>query len=147
MPGGWGAFTKPDAVSLVRAYLLTGDTKYLRGAILACQYGLGANPVNICFTTGLGHDFPRHPLHIDSRLTHQPPPEGLTVFGPFDVQMHKGHWAQEIVNRYCHPEVQKWPTLEAYWDVFWYPEICEFTVQHPMATVAYVWGFLSAVKR
>lgn len=147
MPGGWGAFTKPDAVSLIRAYLLTSDGKYLRGAILSCQYGLGANPINICFTTGLGHDFPRHPLHIDSRLTHQPPPEGLTVFGPIDVQMHKGHWAQEIVNRYCHPEVQKWPTLEAYWDVFWYPEVCEFTVQHPMATVAYVWGFLSAVRR
>lgn len=144
MPGGWGAFTRPDAVSVARAYLLTGDIKYLKGMILGCQYVLGANPVNLCYTTGLGQDYPQHPLHIDSRLTHQPPPPGLTVFGPTDVELHKGHWAQNIVNTYCHPEVLKWPTLEAFWDVFWYPEVCEFTVQNPMATVAYLWGILAA---
>jgi len=142
-PGMWGAFSAPDGVSLARAHVLTNDEKYLRALVLACQTGAGANPVNMCYTTGLGHVSPRHPLHIDSRLTHQPPPPGLTVGGPVDVGHHKDYWAQQIVARYCYPPVDKWPTLEAYWDVFWYPPMCEFTVQTPMAENAYVWGYLA----
>ena len=143
-PGMWGAFAAPDAVSLVRAHLLTDDAKYLRAAVLACQMGAGANPVNVCYTTGLGHQSPRNPLHIDSRITHQPPPPGLTVGGPIDVERNKDYWAQKIVGGYCHPDVLEWPTLEAFWDVFWYPPMCEFTVQSPMSQNAYVWGYLAA---
>ena len=146
MPGIGGAFSAPDGVSIARAHVLTGDATYLRTLVLACQTGAGANPINLCYTTGLGHDYPMHPLHIDSRLTHQPPPPGLTVFGPIDVARDKGYWAQKIVDRYCYPTVQKWPTLEAYWDVFWYPPMCEFTIQTPMAQNAYVWGYLAGRK-
>lgn len=144
MPGMWGAFAAPDAVTLVRAHMLTGDVKYLRAAVLACQMGAGANPVNICYTTGLGHYSPQHPLQIDSRITHQPPPAGLTVGGPIDVGQNEDYWAQKIVDGCCYPGVLKWPTLEAFWDVFWYPPMCEFTVQSPMAPNAYVWGYLAA---
>jgi endoglucanase len=143
-PGSWGAFSAPDGVSLVRAHILTGDERYLRTLVLACQAGAGANPANICYTTGLGHDWPRHPLHIDSRITNQPAPAGLTVGGPIDVASHEDYWAQKIVAGYCYPDVQQWPTLEAYWDVFWYPPMCEYTVQTPMARNAYVWGYLAA---
>jgi endoglucanase len=143
-PGAWGAFATPDAVSMVRAHVLTGEPRYLEGSVLACQHGAGANPCNMCYTTGIGHESPQHPLHIDSRITHQAPPPGLTVFGPADVQNEQTSWAQKIVAKSCYPDVQQWPTLEAFWDVFWYPSICEFTVQSPMATNAYVWGYLAA---
>ena len=146
MPGMVGAFSAPDGVSLARAHVLTGDATYLRTLVLACQAGAGANPLNLCYTTGLGHDSPLHPLHIDSRLTHQPPPPGITVFGPIDVARDKDCWAQKIVARYCYPTVQKWPTLEAYWDVFLYPPMCEFTIHTPMAQNAYVWGYLAGRK-
>jgi endoglucanase len=146
MPGQWGAFSAPDGVSLARAHALTGSETYLRTLVLACQTGAGANPLNLCYTTGLGHDSPLHPLHIDSRLTHQPPPPGITVGGPIDVVRDKNDWAQKIVARYCYPSVQKWPTLEAYWDVFWYPPMCEFTIQSPMAQNAYAWGYLAGRK-
>ena len=143
-PGAWGAFSAPDAVALVRAHALTGETRYLAATLLACQHGAGANPCNLCYTSGLGHDSPRNALHIDSRLTHQAPIPGLTVLGPADVELERDSWAQKIVGRFCFPDVQKWPTLEAYWDVFWYPTICEFTVQTPMAANAYTWGYLAA---
>jgi endoglucanase len=143
-PTSWGALSGPDAVSLVRAHYITGDAKYLRAAQLACQEGAGANPVNICYTTGLGQDWPRHPLQIDSRISHQDPPPGLTVFGPVDTQGSDQKWAQDLVNQFCYPAFKEWPTTEAYWDVFWYPEVCEFTVQSPMARNAYVWGYLAA---
>ena len=143
-PFGWGTPVTPDAVSVVRAHVLTGDAKYLRALVLACQFGGGANPLNLCYTTGLGHKSPQHPLHIDSRVTHQPPPPGLTVFGPQDVERNLDHWGMKLVGRFCFPAVGRWPTLEAYWDVFWYPQMCEFTVQTPMADNAYVWGYLAA---
>ncbi len=145
-PGQWGAFSAPDGVSLARAHLLTGDESYLVALVLACQAGAGANPLNLCYTTGLGHEWPQHPLHIDARLTRQAPPPGLTVGGPIDVARHKDYWAQKIVARSCYPDVQRWPTLEAYWDVFWYPPMCEFTIHTPMAQNAYAWGYLAGRK-
>ena len=115
-----------------------------RAAVLACQAGAGANPVNTCYTTGLGHKGPLHPLHIDSRLTHQLPPPGLTVGGPMDVIRQKEYWGQVLIAKYCYPDVQNWPSMEAFWDVFWNPLMCEFTVHNPMAQNAYVWGYLAA---
>jgi len=143
-PTGIGVLSSPDAVGLVRAHILTGDGKYLRAVVLACQTGAGANPINTCYTTNLGHKWPLHPLHIDSRISLQPPPPGITVFGPIDTQGNYQEWAEKLVDRFCYPSAKDWPTLEAYWDVFWYPVICEFTVHQPMAGNAYVWGYLAA---
>jgi endoglucanase len=143
-PTAFGILSSPDAVSLVRAHVLTDEVRYLSAAVLACQAGLGANPVNTCYTTGLGHKWPRHPLHLDSRISLQPPPPGLTVFGPVDPEVDYQQWARKLVDRFCYPPVKRWPTIEAYWDVFWYPVVCEFTIHQPMATNAYVWGYLAA---
>jgi endoglucanase len=143
-PLGWGIPASPDAVSLCRAHALTDQAAYLRAAVLACQFGGGANPSNLCYTTGLGHRSPEHPLHLDSRITHQAPPPGLTIFGPADVQRNKGQWGQKLVKKFAYPDVETWPSLEAFFDVFWYPPMCEFTIHQPMATNAYVWGYLAA---
>ena len=46
-----------------------------------------------------------------------------------------------------HPPYKQWPTMEAFWDVFWDPFVCEYTVHKPMAGNAYVWGYLAARAR
>lgn len=143
-PASWGAFTLPDGISMIRAYLLTEDPKYLKAVILCCQHAGGANPLNMCYTTGIGPKYPLHPLHIDSRLTDQLPPSGITIEGPLGPKESKGQWGQTLAEPHIHPPFEKWPTTEAYWDIFWYPAMCEFTVQQPMAANAYVWGFLAA---
>lgn len=145
-PFGWGCPVTPEAESVVRAHVLTGEARYLRALVLAAQFGAGANPLNLCYTTGLGHRWPQHPLHIDSRITHQPPPPGLTIFGPQDIERNLGHWGMKLVAQFAFPPVKQWPTAEAYFDVFWYPQMCEFTVQQPMAANAYLWGYLAARK-
>jgi len=68
----------------------------------------------------------------------------IAVLGPIDTKRENQEWARKLVARFCYPSVKEWPTLEAYWDVFWYPIICEFTVHQPMARNAYVWGYLAA---
>jgi endoglucanase len=134
-----------DAISLVRAHRITGDEKYLRAIVLSCQAGLGANPLNLCYTTHLGHRWPHNPLHLDSRHTGQLPPEGITVFGPVDPAGNDT-FMQPVIRPNCFPPPEKWPIMEAYWDVFWYPIMCEFTIQTPMAQNAYIWGYLAGVQ-
>jgi len=146
-PVVFGALSSPEnCVNVIRAHVLTGNPKYLRTTVLACQTGVGANPVNMCYTTGLGQKSPQHPLEIDHRITHQPPPPGLTVGGPMDNKM-KG-LADPFVGQFAAPAFtppwQDWPALEAFWDVFWDPMVCEYTVHKPMAGNAYVWGYLAA---
>jgi endoglucanase len=133
-----------DATSLVRAHRITGNRKYLCAIELSCQAGLGANPLNLCYTTHLGHRWPHNPLHLDSRHTGQLPPEGITVFGPIDPTS-SDTFMRSIIRPNCFPPPEKWPIMEAYWDVFWYPIMCEFTVQRPMAQNAYIWGYLAGV--
>ncbi|MEK7414076.1 MAG: hypothetical protein AAB263_12245, partial [Planctomycetota bacterium] len=143
-----GTFAAPvHAIGLVRAHVLSGDARYLSGLIRACQCGAGANPANLCFTTGLGHEAVQHPLHIDSRITGRAPPKGITVFGPCDIrspQILWGRWAHDLLKPMCHPPTPEWPPIESYWDVYWHPPICEFTVQSSLAQNAFVWGYLAA---
>jgi endoglucanase len=148
-PAFAGVFTVPDAVPVIRAYELTGREAYLRAVILACQTGLGANPLNICYTTGLGWKSPLHPFHIDSRVTNQPPPPGITVLGPLDVQFLGGFDSafHKIAGNFCFPRVNEWPVIETYWDVYWYALMCEYTIQNTIAPNAYIWGYLAARKK
>jgi endoglucanase len=143
-PVAWGALAAPDGITLARAHQLTGEAKYLTALVLACQFGAGANPSNLCYTTGVGRDFPQHPLHVDSRISNQPAPAGLTVFGPADPVRGKDSWEQKLVRPHIYPDVLKWPAVEAFWDVFWYPSMCEYTVDKPMAANAYAWGYLAS---
>jgi endoglucanase len=143
----YGGLSSPEnAVCVARAHVLSGAPKYLRALVLAAQTGAGANPVNMCYTTGLGQNSPQHPLQLDHRITHQPPPPGLTVGGPMDNMIKElqdpfiGKFAGGV---FC-PPYKQWPALEAFWDVFWDPMVCEYTIQKPLAGQAYVWGYLAA---
>ena len=143
----WGVFSTPDGVSLARAHYLTGHEKYLRTLILATQHGAGANPLNMSYTTGIGAKSPEHPLHIDARMTDQPPPPGLTVFGPLGFKEGKGKWGQSLANPFLYPPFDHWPTTEAYWDIPSYGAMSEYTVHNTMIRNAYAWGYLAAAPR
>lgn len=146
-PVVYGALSSPEnCVNLVRAHVLTGKSQYLRALVLAAQTGAGANPVNMCYTTGLGQRSPQHPLQLDHRITHQAPPPGLTVGGPMDNQIEglRDPFIGQFAGAAFCPPWKEWPALEAYWDVFWDPLVCEYTVHKPMAGNIYVWGYLAA---
>ncbi len=145
-PFGIGIPATPDATNMIWAHYLTKDPKYLSGIILAAQFGAGANPTNICLTTGVGQVYPKHPLHVDSRTTGQTPPEGITVLGPFDVtnSYFEGDWGRKLLGPYCYPDLQTWPSVETYMDIFWNALLCEFTIHDSIAPNLYCWGYLAA---
>lgn len=142
-PMAWGGGCR-QPWNIARAWLLTGDRKYQVGLLRAAQMQFGANPLNMSYTTGLGPRSPRHPLHLDSRHTGQAPPPGLTVFGPQYMPDAKNDFAFKLAAPHTYPALETWPAMEAYFDLFWWPSMNEFTVQSPMAEVAYGLGVLAA---
>ena len=146
IPIGWGgSFGSPKVIPLLRAHVLTGDAKYLQAAVLACQFSAGANPDNLVYTTGLGHRSPQHPLIIDQRIMGTPPPPGITVYGPLDAVQFKDHWMfKHFLKDVTFPDPWSWPTAEAYFDIYLFPAVTEFTIHQTMAPTAYTWGYLAA---
>ena len=149
---GWvGYYSVPEAAvgpTLPRAHHLTGDEKYLAGALRATNYAVGANPSNMTMTTGLGHDYPRFPLHVDSNNANVPVPAGIPVYGPHDPTRAPGYVRQFTLAGNMAPEVvAEWPPAESYVDVGNWVEMNEYTVHQTVGPTAYYWGYLAARPR
>lgn len=139
-----GVLSVPQVVDLVRAHYLTRDQSYMDTILFASQFGAGANPANMVFTTGLGHKSPQHPLIRDQRVSNQPPPEGITLNGPHDVDRLRDQWTIKLLDDVIFPPYFEWPTTESYLDIYSFEPVTEFTVQSTIAPNAYVWGYLAA---
>lgn len=143
--GTWSSFcTTPRNVQLIRAHYLTGNADYLRAALAAEDFAAGANPDNLCFTTGVGARSPENILHHDSRMTGQKPPAGITVFGPQDFNHPDDALPRLLRADFLWPGAYAWPTFEGYLDIYRYPCVTEYTVQGTIGPNAYRWGYLAA---
>lgn len=97
---GWGRAQGIDhAPTLLRAYWLTGEQKYLDAALFNADFHLGCNPLGKCSLTGMGYNPPRRP-EISWFLyeKHEPDMGGRTVkgigiygIGP-PLKSHPGKW-------------------------------------------------------
>ncbi|MCQ2445921.1 MAG: glycoside hydrolase family 9 protein [Clostridia bacterium] len=137
-------YTIPHNVELMRAHYLTGDPRYLASAIDAAQFAAGANPTNMCYTTGVGIKGPVNILHHDSRLTGQDAPDGITIFGPHDWNNTNGELLFALRDGRLYPGAYSWPGAESYLDIYRYPCENEYTVQESIGPNAYNWGYLAA---
>lgn len=146
-----GYYSVSGGTALAQAHYLTGDVEFLAGAVRSCQFQAGCNPNNLVYTTGLGIKPVRHPLHLDSRSSGQPPPEGLTTFGNVDYWNNKGgfwDWPISYISKpeICYPQPYDWPIDEAYFDIFLFVSMNEFVVDTWTPNV-FVWGYLAARPR
>jgi endoglucanase len=143
-----GYLSTPEMIGAIlpHAWLLTGEKKYLAGAVRSCQFSAGANPDNQALTTGLGPNPVRFPLHIDSWVTGQPAPAGITVYAISDPAENYGfdNWAYTWFLQKMVPPARTWPANESYWDIFLVPSSNEFTIHQTIIPTAYYWGFLAA---
>lgn len=142
--GPWSRFyTIPRNVELIRAHFLTCDSRYLAAAIAAADFAAGANPDNLCFTTGVGQRFPVHMLHHDSRMTGQEPPVGITVMGPQNFNYPDDAFPRLIRADFLFPGAYVWPSFEGYLDIYRHPCVTEYTVQENIGPNAYQWGYFA----
>jgi endoglucanase len=147
-PLGMGKLSAPQAERVLRAHALTGDPKYLRGAVLASHFGAGANPLNTVMVTGVGRQAVQNLLVVDARRMGRKAPPGITPYGPMDLLFFKApDWVirwKLVPNRNVTPPIPEWPVTEAYWDIFSWPMMCEYTVHQGMPETLFVWGYLAA---
>lgn len=148
-----GFFSTSGGLEVARAHYLTGRTEYLVGAVQSCQFQSGCNPNNLVYTTGLGSNPVRNPLHVDSRSTGQTAPVGLTVFGNVDYWSHRNSFWDinlRLVNKpeNLWPDAYEWPLSEAYFDVWMLVSANEYIIE-TWAPNVFVWGYLAsrAAKR
>lgn len=82
----WGSNAEKCAglgIALLYAYRLTGDSKYLDGALQTADYLLGRNATGYCYITGFGSLSPRHPhQRLSSADDIEEPLPGFLVGGP-----------------------------------------------------------------
>jgi endoglucanase len=85
-------------------------------------------------------------LHIDSWVTGQPAPVGITVYGVSDPAENYGHdsWAYIWFLNKMVPAARTWPAHESYWDIYTVPSSNEYTIHQTIIPTAYYWGFLAA---
>lgn len=148
MRGFCSYFTNPGmGRCVVRAHVVSHDARHLEAAIASTGFGLGANPENVVFTTGLGAEPIRFPLKLDSRRSGQPAPAGITVYGPSD--QHEGSYSEWVHTWFLtparmFPASKTWPAPETYADISIWPDANEYCVNAPLTTAAYVWCYLAA---
>lgn len=144
--GYWSVPEMTVGPVLPRAYVLTQDKMYLAGAVAAAQYSVGNNPMNMTMTTGVGHNWPSGVLHIDSRISGQPVPAGITVFGQCDPSMMAPYvdWVHNFHLKEMVPNSRRWPGHEAYVGLFRWPAVNEYTIHQTIGPTSYYWGFLAA---
>jgi endoglucanase len=147
-----GYFSTPGMItqSVPRAHYLTGESRYLSATVRACNYALGANPNNITYTTGVGHDWPRAPLHYDSRGSAQDAPTGLVITGQSDPAESWGFndWAHTWkLGPHTVPNSRSWPATEAYVDLCVWPSMNELMINQTMGRNIYWWGYLAGASR
>ncbi|HCE44204.1 MAG TPA: hypothetical protein DET40_11710 [Lentisphaeria bacterium] len=143
-----GFFTTSGGTELARAHYLTGKPEYLKATLQSCLFQSGCNPNNVVYTTGLGANPVKNPLHLDSRSSGQPFPEGFTVFGNLDYWQWKGGFWDWPISLYlkkpdnCWPNPYDWPLTEAFFDIHMYVSMDEFVVD-TWAPNVFVWGYLA----
>lgn len=145
--GGFSStFSIPASPTLVRAHALTNDPRYLSTILRSALYSAGANPMNLCLTTGLGEKHVMNALHEDSKHTGQAAPVGISVFGPGELSTfaRAGSDVEARLDPGCEPKVSKWPTYESYFDVFWIVPQNEYVIDRPLGQAAYIWGYLAS---
>jgi endoglucanase len=144
-PVGWGASGAVafNGQTIARTHYLTADEQYRNLLIRGSQFGLGANPDNLVYTTGLGHRNPNSPLIEDMAALGTTPPPGIGVYGPYDSQRYGNFWSFGLHPEDVTPQRQL-PVNESYQDFFYDIPLTEFTIQQTITPNAYAWGYLAA---
>jgi len=148
----WGCiFSVPgEGVNLARAAFLTKKPEHVAAVVQSCNYCLGANPLNLCYISGIGWNSFQFPFKLDLKIIGQPAgvPRG---FVPFGFQGFVSWWAEAWINGGYRPNgprmfpaSKNWPAEERFldWSIDTY--MTENGVQSTELPTAYTLGFLMA---
>jgi len=154
---GWGNFAHSTraALTLLQAYALTSDRRYLEWAWTTPNAQLGLNPQGLCYITGLGARSPRHPLSKLSQYSGAKLPlPGLPVHGPHarlpgtwptTRLVTAAYWPAPLNDGEGADGGDGYPALRRYTDSDQLPPMSEPTVAE-IARVGIAFGLLRAAS-
>ncbi len=133
---GWGAFTQSSEYSflLLQAWSITQDKRYYHMALVNLDTQLGANPLSMCFVTGLGYRSPKDPLHLPSMYDQvDRPVPGLPIFGPVaHLPNNQPYYVASQQDATSYPQsrdtLDPYPILRRYIDANQLVGMSEFTI-------------------
>lgn len=148
---GWGISEATPIWSerLIRAYGLQTDAakkqQYLDHIIDDTQYGLGANPLNQTYTTGIGERQPTDILHEDYESQGGAYPDGISVYGTYNPASFYGYyWYFGYLGDNVYPNFYDRPIDETSQGARYLIPLNEFTPQQTIGVNALVWSWLAA---
>jgi endoglucanase len=143
---GYTSVVPADAdLVLIKAYELEGDPRFLRASFGDALFGLGANPDNLVYTTGLGARGPREVLVVDAEALGKEAPPGITIFGQYDAFRRGGHFSFKMLAPWSYPAYPwRWPLHEMVNGFRLSIPITEFSVNATLGPTAFVRGYLAA---
>jgi photosystem II stability/assembly factor-like uncharacterized protein len=147
---GWGEFTQSSqyAFLLLQAWTLDKERKYWEAALANLDTQLGANPLSMSFITGLGHRYPRDPLHLPSLYDGEEEPiPGLPIFGAAaHLPNNQPYYIASQEDKNSHPPskatMDPYPILRRYIDAHELVPMSEFTIVD-MATTTAVFNIIA----
>lgn len=144
----WGASNMTNFNrALFIAHKLTGDRKYRDAAILNTDFMLGANPMGMSWTTGLGFVYPvdiQHEMSENDEIFD--PVAGITVYGidggPIYQKFRENVWQSPVSEGaidFVSHESQREPPLWRRWMVHPHENVSqnEFTIHETMASTIF----------
>lgn len=148
----WGASDMANAGrSLLIAYSLTGKQKYRDSAILNMDYMLGANPMGMSWTTGVGYSYPIDIQHSVSELDGiADPVPGITIYGITGgmystlrdtVWRSPGGVLGDVLVDFKVPDVPLWRRWSSH--PIYNTAQCEFTVQETISPTLFCAALLT----
>ncbi|MFN8051618.1 MAG: glycoside hydrolase family 9 protein [Acidimicrobiales bacterium] len=142
---GLGVGGTPHAMTLLRAWLLTSDSRFLADAERCASVSLGANPLDVSYVTGLGATPARHPLIVDANAGRLPVWPGTPVYGNHPL----GGEQQWVVDYRLKPagttgDLTKVPYMRSWYDIADVGPMDEFTVYQSHGPSLWVFGVLAS---
>lgn len=130
----------PHSVAMMRAFLLTGDSKYRDQSVRNASFALGGNPQGITYITGVGTENPKQPLLVDQRRSGLAIWPGTPIYGIFaSHRLPEWYLNFFLRNAGAQPDPATWPTLQNFIDQGAFAGHSEFTVQQSHAEA--IWTF------
>ena len=145
--------TNPEEAAdvLARAHALTGDVRFLQDAIDDANFALGMNPDNVSFVSGVGDEPVRELLIGDAEALGGELPPGIVAYGNYDYVGNVFENGETLgtawpfgASEASYPQNPlNWPGYESWQGYFNAVPISEFTVDEPMSTSTFLWGYLA----
>ncbi len=136
---------------LIGAHLLSGKEQYLEGLLKCSLFSMGANPLNLCYITGMGQRF-IEPFYLDYEYAALPVPAGIPAYGPVRLDNplpadNVWGWHERRARNYADDlepsDIRDWPLVELYFRYVGYPAMNEYTIQQGMREQITRWAYLA----